>query len=66
MNISVTKEWLGWQPDIQTQLVGDGPYNELTVRVDAVTGEYMSRTASAAEFIGGPGMTPSPITPWAP
>jgi hypothetical protein len=66
MNISITQTWLDWQPDSQTTLSLDDTYNELTVNIDAVTGEYLSRMAYFAVFIGGPGMTPSDITPWIP
>jgi hypothetical protein len=64
MNIEVTKAWLGWQPDSQTTLGPEEKYNELTVDIDAVTGEYVSRRAYYGYFIGGPGMTPPPSTPW--
>jgi hypothetical protein len=60
------KAWLGWQPDSQTTLSPDDIYNELTVRINAVTGEYISRMAYFAVFIGEPGMTPPDITPWGP
>jgi hypothetical protein len=66
MNILITKAWLGWQADSQTTLSPDDTYNELTVSIDAVTGEYISRMAYFAVFIGGPGMTPPDITPWVP
>jgi hypothetical protein len=66
MNISITKTWLGWQPDSQTTLSPDDTYNELTVNIDAVNGEYISRMAYIVVFIGGPGMTPPDIIPWVP
>jgi hypothetical protein len=66
MNILVTKAWLGWHSDSHTTLQSDGPYNELVVYIDAVTGKYMSRMAYYAVFIGGPGMTPSLASTWVP
>jgi hypothetical protein len=66
MDISITKAWLGWQTDSQTTMESEGPFNEIIVRIDAVTGEYISRMAYFAPFIGGPGMTPSTETPWSP
>jgi hypothetical protein len=66
MNISITKTWLGWQLDSQTTLSPDDTYNELAVNINAVTGEYISRMAYFAVFIGGPGMTPPDLTPWVP
>lgn len=66
LDISVTREWLGWQPDAQTTLEGEEPYNEIVVRLDGVTGEFMSRMAYFALPLGGPGIAPPEITPWTP
>ena len=66
MDISITKAWLGWQPDSQTTLGSQEPYNELIVQFDAQTGVFISREAYLALFIGGPGSSPSTVIPWSP
>ena len=67
MNISITKDWLGWQSDNQTIIDSEGPYNELIVRIDALTGEFMDRKAYFGVSLGGPiGSTPSPVISWTP
>ncbi len=67
MDISVTRAWLGWVDDgQQTILQGQEPYNEIVVRLDAVTGEFTSRTACFAMQLGGPGYVPPTVTPWTP
>jgi len=49
-NISVTQAELGWQSDSQTTLNPgpDGNYTEIIIRIDAVNGNYVSRTAMLA------------------
>ena len=66
LDISVTRAWLGWQPDAQTTLEGEGPYNIIVVRLDGITGQLISRKAYFALPVGGPGMAPLDITPWTP
>ena len=66
MNISITKDWLDWQPDSSTTLGSREPYNEIIVRIADPTGEFISREAYLAVFTGGPGMTPPFVNPWVP
>ena len=49
-NISVTQAELGWQTDSQTTLNPgpDGHFTEIIIRIDAVTGDFLSRTAMLA------------------
>ena len=55
MNISVTDTELGWQSDRRTTLNSgtDGTYNEIIIRINAVNGDYVSRTAYYAVKLGG-------------
>jgi len=52
LDISITKTELGWQPDSQTIIDSEGPYNELIVRVDPMTGGYISREAFFGQKLG--------------
>ena len=62
MDISITQAELGWQSDSQTTLDpdSDGTYNEIIIRIDAVTGDYVSRMAYFGVSLGGP-IIPQPI-----
>jgi hypothetical protein len=52
--ISVTQTELGWQSDSRTTLNPgpDGTFDEITIRIDAVTGEVVSKTADIAIYLG--------------
>ena len=65
MDISITKAEFGWQPDSQTTMDPGAAdtYNEIIIRIDAVTGDYVSRTAYFAFLLGGPIQTPYDTTP---
>jgi hypothetical protein len=64
MNISITKRCLGWNSDKQTSLGSKEPFNELTVDIDANTGEFISRMASVSQYVGGPGISPPTEPTW--
>jgi hypothetical protein len=53
-NISVTQAELGWQSDSQTTLNPgpDGTFDEIVIRIDAVSGEIVSKTADVAIYPG--------------
>ena len=53
-NISVTQAELGWQSDSQTTLNPgpDGTFDEIVIRIDAVTGEIVSKSADTAIHLG--------------
>jgi hypothetical protein len=61
-NISVTQAELGWQSDSQTTLNPgpDGTFDQIVIRIDAVTGEVLSKTADVAIYLG-PVPTTTPI-----
>ena len=54
VNISVTQAELGWQSDSQTTLNPgpDGTFDEIVIRIDAVSGEIVSKTADVAIYLG--------------
>jgi len=64
--ISVTQAELGWQSDSRTNLNPgpDGTFDEITIRIDAVTGEVVSKTADIAIYLGPvPTATPVQLEP---
>ena len=54
VNISVTQSELGWQSDSQTTLNPgpDGTFDQIVIRIDAVSGEIVSKTADVAIYLG--------------
>jgi hypothetical protein len=62
-NISVTQAELGWQSDSQTTLNPgpDGTYNQIVIRINAVSGEIVSKTADVAIYLGPVPTTTTPI-----
>jgi len=53
-NISVTQAELGWQSDSLTTLNPgpDGTFDQIVIRIDAVSGEVVSKTADIAVTLG--------------
>jgi len=53
-NISVTQAELGWQSDSLTTLNPgpDGTFDQIVIRIDAVSGEVVSKTADIAVSLG--------------
>jgi hypothetical protein len=53
-NISVTQAELGWQSDSQTTLNPgpDGTFDQIVIRIDAVSGEIVSKSADTAIYLG--------------
>jgi hypothetical protein len=53
-NISITQAEIGWQSDSQTTLNPgpDGTFDEIVIRIDAVSGEIVSKTADVAIYLG--------------
>lgn len=45
-NILTTSSELGWLADTKTSLNGAGPYNELTFKIDPMSGDLISRNAT--------------------
>jgi hypothetical protein len=65
--INITRDWLNWQPDSQTILSSDGPYNELIARIDYATGKFISREAYYGVSFGlVPPISTTPFVPWSP
>jgi hypothetical protein len=54
VNISVTQAELGWQSDSQTTLNPgpDGNFDQIVIRIDAVSGEIVSKTADVGIYLG--------------
>jgi hypothetical protein len=54
VNISVTQAELGWQSDSRTTLIPgiDGTFDQIVIRIDAVSGEIVSKTADTAIYLG--------------
>jgi hypothetical protein len=53
LDISATRADLGWEPDSNTELGPDEPYTSLEIKIDAATGELISRVAYVPGQWGG-------------
>jgi hypothetical protein len=54
VNISVTQAELGWQSDSQTTLNPglDGNFDQIVIRIDAISRKIVSKTADVAIYLG--------------